>query len=102
AARPGVSIQVVPFRTGAHVGLQGPFVLLEFDGDIDHILYLEKYTGESVFSDAPEATAMYLERFWELERLAPREDLHRLVDNAIEGLSEQPVTTPQEEVGVMT
>ncbi|MFQ6200221.1 Scr1 family TA system antitoxin-like transcriptional regulator, partial [Streptomyces sp. NPDC000405] len=31
AARPGVSIQVVPFRTGAHVGLQGPFVLLEFD-----------------------------------------------------------------------
>ncbi|AZQ71825.1 XRE family transcriptional regulator [Streptomyces luteoverticillatus] len=102
AARPGVSIQVVPFRTGAHVGLQGPFVLLEFDGDIDHILYLEKYTGESVFSDAPEATAMYLERFWELERLAPREELHRLVDNAIEGLSEQPVTTPQEEVGVMT
>ncbi|MEU8585298.1 helix-turn-helix domain-containing protein [Streptomyces abikoensis] len=101
ATRPGISIQVVPFGIGAHAGLQGPFVLLEFDGEIDHILYLEKYTGESVFSDDPEATAVHLERFWELERLAPREDLPRLVDHAIEGLSERVDSAPQEEVGLM-
>ncbi|MEU3356211.1 helix-turn-helix transcriptional regulator [Streptomyces sp. NPDC037389] len=102
AARPGITIQVVPFSAGAHSGLQGPFVLLEFDGDIDHILYQEQYAGESVFSDAPEATAAYLERFWELERMAPPEDLPSLIDRAIEGLSDRADTTRLEEVGVAT
>ncbi|MFG2183365.1 helix-turn-helix domain-containing protein [Streptomyces abikoensis] len=102
AARPGITVQVVPFRIGAHAGLQGPFILLEFDGEMDHILYQEKYAGESVFSDAPEATAEYLERFWDLERLAPPDDLPSTIDRALMGRGERVDGTPLEEVSVTT
>ncbi|MCC3776916.1 helix-turn-helix transcriptional regulator [Streptomyces sp. UNOB3_S3] len=102
AARPGITIQVVPFQVGAHAGLLGPFVLLEFDGDIDHILYQEKYAGESVFSDDTAATAEYLERFWDLEQLAPPADLPSSIDRALDGLEERVDGTPLEEVDVVT
>jgi transcriptional regulator with XRE-family HTH domain len=37
-----VTVRVIPFTTGAHVGLSGPFTLLEFDGDIPDILYFDR------------------------------------------------------------
>lgn len=40
-----VTVRVVPFSSGAHAGLDGPFVLLEFDGALDDQLYRE---GSSV------------------------------------------------------
>jgi hypothetical protein len=36
-----VTVQVIPFSAGAHVGVSGPFTLLEFDGDLSDVLYLE-------------------------------------------------------------
>jgi transcriptional regulator with XRE-family HTH domain len=36
-----VSVQVIPFNVGAHRGLNGPFSLLEFEGDLADVLYLE-------------------------------------------------------------
>jgi transcriptional regulator with XRE-family HTH domain len=36
-----VTVRVVPFTAGAHVGMFGPFTLLEFDGDLSDVLYLE-------------------------------------------------------------
>ncbi|MBP2403150.1 Helix-turn-helix [Streptomyces netropsis] len=100
ATRPGISIQIVPFSVGAHVGLQGSFVLLEFNGEMDDILYLEKTSGDSVFSDDTEATSRYLETFWALEAQAPREDLPRLIDRAIEGMNGVPEARPSVEVSV--
>ncbi|MGW1199744.1 helix-turn-helix domain-containing protein [Streptomyces sp. NPDC002536] len=88
ASRPGISIQVLPFSIGAHVGLRGSFVLLEFDAEMDEILYLENPLDEPTFSDDTDKTSRFLETFWELERLTPREDLPRLVDHVIEGMSE--------------
>lgn len=34
-------VQVIPFRFGEHVGLSGPFTLLDFDGGLPAILYLD-------------------------------------------------------------
>lgn len=32
AARPGLSVRVIPLSVGVHPGLDGPFVIMEFDG----------------------------------------------------------------------
>jgi transcriptional regulator with XRE-family HTH domain len=52
ASRPGMTLQVLPFESGAHAGLVGPFSILEFaertDSRVAHVesvggfLYLEK------------------------------------------------------------
>jgi transcriptional regulator with XRE-family HTH domain len=36
-----VTVRVIPFSAGAHEGMFGPFTLLEFDGDLSDVLYLE-------------------------------------------------------------
>jgi transcriptional regulator with XRE-family HTH domain len=36
-----VTVRVIPFKAGAHQGLSGPFTLLEFDGAMPDILYLD-------------------------------------------------------------
>jgi transcriptional regulator with XRE-family HTH domain len=42
AARPNVTIEIVPFSAGTHPGLTGPFVIVEFpDPGDDDVLYLE-------------------------------------------------------------
>jgi len=42
AAKPNVTIEIVPFTAGTHPGLRGPFVIIEFpDPGDDDVLYLE-------------------------------------------------------------
>ncbi len=42
AARPNVTIEIVPFSAGSHPGLTGPFVIVEFpDPGDDDVLFLE-------------------------------------------------------------
>jgi transcriptional regulator with XRE-family HTH domain len=41
AEKPEISIRIVPFEAGPHFGMRGPFALLEFDVDLDGILFLE-------------------------------------------------------------
>lgn len=36
-----ITVRVIPFTEGAHAGLSGPFTLLEFDGGLPDILYLD-------------------------------------------------------------
>ena len=36
-----ITVRVIPFGKGAHAGLSGPFTLLEFDGGLPDILYLD-------------------------------------------------------------
>ena len=49
-----VTVQVIPFRKGAHAGLSGPFTLLEFDGDLPDILYLDAGKGTIVMINSTE------------------------------------------------
>ncbi|XRQ10289.1 helix-turn-helix domain-containing protein [Actinomadura welshii] len=43
-----LTVRIIPFSAGAHLGLDGPFSLLEFDGDLGDVLYLEGRPGASV------------------------------------------------------
>jgi transcriptional regulator with XRE-family HTH domain len=74
--RPEVSIQVLPFGSGAYPGLLGPFQLLEFpDPNDDPVLYLEAH-GNQVTRDEPDEFGRYLDIFQDLEKKAtPRSAL---------------------------
>jgi transcriptional regulator with XRE-family HTH domain len=66
-----VSIQVLPFELGAHDGLRGPYVHMEFNDLSDpDVVFLEHSRGTSSFSDDPALTADYQEKFFALEDLA--------------------------------
>jgi transcriptional regulator with XRE-family HTH domain len=41
-----VTFRVIPFSAGAHRGLTGPFTLLEFDGGLPDLLYIDAGRGE--------------------------------------------------------
>jgi transcriptional regulator with XRE-family HTH domain len=71
AARPHVTIEVVPFSAGVHPGLQGSFVIHEFpDPADDDVLYLESPQGEVISRDDPDLILHYREVFEELRRLS--------------------------------
>ena len=36
-----ITVRVIPFYAGAHRGLSGPFTLLEFDGGLPDVLYID-------------------------------------------------------------
>jgi hypothetical protein len=80
ATRPRITIQIVPFSIGAHPGIQGPFTLFEFGvEEMADSLFLENPRGDSYLSNNPEETGRYLERFWELEDLAVKDDVDTLL-----------------------
>jgi transcriptional regulator with XRE-family HTH domain len=40
-----IKVRVIPFRAGEHAGLSGPFTLLDFEGGLPDILYLDAGRG---------------------------------------------------------
>jgi hypothetical protein len=106
AQKPSVTIRLVPFSKGLHIGLRGPFVLLGFDGPLDSILYLEnsrrgdlliaetkdRLAGPSVLKieDPADEVAQYEDAFAGLMKLAldPEESL-RLIDQVAEEAEQQ-------------
>lgn len=36
-----VTLRIIPFSAGAHIGMRGPFIILGFEGDLDDIVFLE-------------------------------------------------------------
>jgi transcriptional regulator with XRE-family HTH domain len=71
AARPHVTIEVVPFSVGAHPGLQGPFLIEEFpDPADDDVLYLESPQGDVLSRDDPDLILHYREVFEKLRHLS--------------------------------
>ena len=41
-----ITVRIMPFTAGAHRGLPGPFTLLEFDGDLADVLYIDAGRAE--------------------------------------------------------
>jgi transcriptional regulator with XRE-family HTH domain len=80
SARPGVTIQVLPFSLGAHPGMLGSFILLEFpDPGDDNVLFLESRV-DVVTRDDPEQTAKLLDVFLDMEKRATKPDeLHGIL-----------------------
>ncbi|MFF5084568.1 helix-turn-helix domain-containing protein [Actinoplanes sp. NPDC000266] len=84
AERPGISIQILPFRSGLHYGIGGPFTILEFPGlEDDELLFVENRKGPT-WRDNTDTIASYKERFWHLEELAiDAADLPGYLESAI-------------------
>jgi transcriptional regulator with XRE-family HTH domain len=45
--RDDLTVRVIPFSAGAHLGVYGPFTLLEFEGGLGDVLYMEGMMGPS-------------------------------------------------------
>lgn len=74
AAAPYINIQIIPFDRGAHPGMSGNFILLEFtDPNLDDLVHLENIDSVTIRDDT-ELIARYLDRFVHLEGLSLRED----------------------------
>jgi len=68
--RPTITIQVLPFAVGAHHGLAGSFILLEFAaGTSEPLVYCEGMTG-GVFRSRPEDLHSYQKSFEALREAA--------------------------------
>jgi transcriptional regulator with XRE-family HTH domain len=75
AELPNVTLRVVPFSTGLHPGMDGPFTLLEFADPRDpDLVYVEGHAGP-LFIDAAEDVARCRDMFGHLDEMAlpPRE-----------------------------
>lgn len=71
ADRKNVTVEVVRFSTGAHPGVQGPFVIFEFpDTEDDDVLWLENSRGDLIVRDEPDEIAAHEERLDRLHRLS--------------------------------
>lgn len=87
AAHPQVTIQVMPLSRGAHAGLRGPFVSLEFPSAYDpDVLYLENgLDGDRTIVDEPDLAGRFLERFLDMEEGASRpDDIGWQIDQALD------------------
>ena len=63
AELPNVTIQIIPFTSGLHPGMSGPFEVVEFEDTPDeNIMFLEGPRGDFI-SDDPKETDSYLEAF---------------------------------------
>lgn len=72
-ANKNVTLQVVRFSSGAHPGMQGPFVVFEFpDAEVDDVLYLESSHGELIIRDEPDELAIHQERLAALRKLSAK------------------------------
>jgi transcriptional regulator with XRE-family HTH domain len=77
AEQPRVTLQVVPFASGAHAGESGSFAVLRFEErDLPDVVYLEQLTG-AIYLDQRADVERYLEVVNELstEALTPDETM---------------------------
>jgi transcriptional regulator with XRE-family HTH domain len=59
AKLPNVTLQVLPFTSGAHAGMDGEFTILHYRGSADpDVVYIEN-TGSNLYLEAPEVTRRY-------------------------------------------
>jgi transcriptional regulator with XRE-family HTH domain len=83
---PNVTIQVLPFRAGAHTGMEGAFCILRFDEEVDpDMTYVAMATG-GVFQEKDEEMTRYSFIFDRLRQtaLSPEESVKLIIDRARE------------------
>ena len=70
AAEPHISLQILPFAHGAHPGMAGNFIMLEFtDPNLDDLVHLESIEQVTIRDDT-QRIAWYLDLFLQLQELA--------------------------------
>ena len=58
-----LTVRVIPFSAGAHPGLSGPFTLLEFDGSLPDLLYLDSGREQSLITGSDPRIGQYADDF---------------------------------------
>jgi transcriptional regulator with XRE-family HTH domain len=89
AAEPHINIQIIPFTRGAHPGMAGNFILLEFaDPNLDDLIHLESINQVTIRDDT-ELIAGYLDRFEQLQQelALPSEESFDFLDVLIREIS---------------
>ena len=77
--RPGVELQILPFKAGAHAGLTESFLVLEFpEGSRNPVVHVEGLTG-GLFRVKPEEIDVYQDAFDDLQERALSRDASRTV-----------------------
>ncbi len=84
-----VTVRVIPFGVGEHVGLSGPFTLLEFDGSLPDLLYLDAGRGIiDLISGSNERVAEFADNFEKLlESALPADESVAFIRSAAEEMS---------------
>lgn len=82
-----ITLRVIPFSAGAHLGLRGSFTILGYEGPLSDVLYLEGGRAPSTLITNEEQVAEYSDYFEILggETLSP-EDSIELIREAAEEL----------------
>jgi len=82
---PNVTVQVIPFATGAHAGMRGAFAALRFPETAMDTVYLEAYRT-AAYAEAPAEVAFYIDTFENLAATALNPDeTARLISSTISG-----------------
>lgn len=84
-----ITVRVIPFGAGEHVGLSGPFTLLEFDGGLPDILYLDAGRGIIDMVNGNDAeVSEFADNFEKLvEAALPADESLEFIRNAAEEMS---------------
>ena len=83
-----VTVRVLPFRAGAHPGLAGPFTLLEFDGPLPDLLYLDAGRELALITGTDPRIALYADDFEVLlESALSASDSVQFIRDAAEAMS---------------
>ncbi|MDL4773129.1 helix-turn-helix domain-containing protein [Actinomadura xylanilytica] len=83
-----LTVRVLPFSVGAHLGVHGPFTVLEFEGGLGDLLYLEGRPGSSslITGDDPRISE-YRDSFESLfDEALPADQSIELIRNSAEEL----------------
>jgi transcriptional regulator with XRE-family HTH domain len=82
-----VTIEVVPYTAGAHPGMAGPFVILQFSGDDDDdVLFLETFQEDIISRDEQRHLEPARESFARLRDLAATTTLDAIIDKVLKEL----------------
>lgn len=85
-----ITVRVIPFEAGAHRGLSGPFTLLEFEGGLPDVLYIDAGRGEfasMVVGNEPQVSEYRYDFELLLEDALPADKSTELIRDVAEGMS---------------
>ena len=86
AAKDYLTLEIVPFRAGAHPGMKGPFVLLQFEGAEEDVLFQENIRGDMISREEQAEIDDYRDAFARLRELAQKGAANKLIDEALKHL----------------
>jgi hypothetical protein len=87
----GISVEVIPFSAGAHAGLLGPFILLDFEDSDENLLFVEGLSGELISRGERERVDRFSEYFDAMRNQAVRgPEARSLLERLIEELCQSP------------